>query len=145
LHREVAEAPARRPVTARGGAVVERFAPERGSPRRARRFVAGFLEQLELDGDCRYAAELLVSELVTNALLHARSATRVEVSRTELGIKVVVHDESPALPALRRLDEAYPAGRGLLLVDRIAHAWGVERTSGGKAVWFELRCAPGAG
>jgi len=103
--------------------------------RHARRFVAGLA-----DG---WAAprvvddlSLLVSELVTNAVIHARSTPQVVVQVRSSILRVEVHDDSPVLPAIRLPDEDRPGGRGLRIVDQVALEWGIERRPGGKAVWF---------
>jgi anti-sigma regulatory factor (Ser/Thr protein kinase) len=83
-------------------------------------------------------AELLVSELVTNAVLHARSETEVTIEREGSTVRVSVHDTSSARPRLRELGPESVTGRGLLLVDRIAHRWGFDAEPDGKSVWFEI-------
>jgi GAF domain-containing protein/anti-sigma regulatory factor (Ser/Thr protein kinase) len=84
--------------------------------------------------------ELLVSELVTNAVSHVGTGVRLRVERLPLGVRVRVYDGGDdRLPAPRHAvppDE--PTGRGLLIVDNVADRWGVERTESGKQVWFEL-------
>jgi len=108
------------------------------SARKARRFVADFAartgraEVVEL-------AELLVSELVTNAVDHAGTPVEIECRSTEAGLRVSVSDGSSRLPAARRPDPWAERGRGLMLVDTLASRWGAEASPGsGKAVWFEL-------
>lgn len=88
-------------------------------------------------------AALLVSELVTNALLHAGSAVSVAVSDTEGCVRVEVADTSPVHPRQRHNSLVSGTGRGLVLVDRLARGWGAEQRDTGKAVWFEL-CDGGA-
>ena len=83
-------------------------------------------------------AELLVSELVTNAILHARSGARVDVERVGDRVRVAVCDDSPAVPRVRNYGPDAVTGRGLLLVQRISNAWGVDPGDGGKCVWFEF-------
>ena len=83
-------------------------------------------------------AELLVSELVTNAVLHARSATRVTIERDGTTLRFSVYDASPTRPRLRDYGPEAVTGRGLLLVDRIARRWGVDPQDAGKCVWFEM-------
>lgn len=90
-------------------------------------------------------AELLVSELVTNAVLHARSATQVTIERSGSTVRVSVHDASTARPRLRDSGPEAVTGRGLLLVDRIANRWGVDPEDAGKWVWFEVGCRLAAG
>ena len=84
------------------------------------------------------ASRLLISELVTNAVLHARTDIEVVVRLVRTGVRVEVHDGSASAPVVRRYDDEAMTGRGLSLVDELARRWGVDRTDGGKAVWFEL-------
>lgn len=89
--------------------------------------------------DCE-TAELLVSELVTNAVTHDGAGAVIMAVRVARGrLRVDVHDSSAALPEPRN-DPALDAedGRGLLLVDTLADEWGFYRTPGGKAVYFAL-------
>lgn len=81
---------------------------------------------------------LCVSELVTNAVLHARRAVRLEVMTTGSLVRVEVHDDDPMMPTPRNPGPEEPTGRGLLLVDRLATDWGVETRSTGKVVWFTM-------
>lgn len=92
--------------------------------------------------------ELLASELVTNALVHTdRDALitarlyREAAGRTGAGparLRVEVEDESDQWPKRRTPGEQASSGRGLLLVDALADAWGVEPRGSGKRLWFEL-------
>lgn len=116
----------------------------------ARRFVAETLLRWELDalvGD----ALLLVSELVTNAVLHARTAVTVTVAVADGVAEIGVADRSPALPRQRgRSAERLPrpgagspaGGRGLYLVDQVAQEWGIASGPDGKQVWFRLDVGP---
>ena len=88
--------------------------------------------------DVLYALELLVSEVVTNALKHAASAPRIVAQLTPETIRVAVYDAEPTLPVHRVPDQDRPGGRGLLLLDRLASRWGTDSTETGKVVWFEL-------
>jgi anti-sigma regulatory factor (Ser/Thr protein kinase) len=83
-------------------------------------------------------AALLVSELVTNAVVHGRSDVVLHVWRTDSGVRVEIADRHPGPPALRRPDPEALGGRGLYLVDTLAQDWGVRPAKPGKAVWFEL-------
>lgn len=112
------------------------LAAQRGAPREARQFVRGALA--EVDPDLVDAVELLVSELVTNAVIHASSAPRLEVALLPDRVRVEVHDDDPAMPARRTPDEDRPGGRGLLLLDGVASSWGAEPRGDGKVVWFEV-------
>ena len=111
--------------------------PEPASVRRARQHVAALLEA-EGTGVSAELACLLVSELVTNAVLHAGSEVEVRVSAGPEVVRVEVVDGS-ARPAVRRHFSAESStGRGMLLVEALASGWGVEPRATGKAVWFEL-------
>ena len=110
---------------------------DRTAPARARRFVSQALRQWGHD-DAAGDVALLVSELVTNAVLHARSAARLTVELDGLTLRVAVFDASSSRPRLRHYTPDAVTGRGLLLVDRIADRWGVTEADGGKEVWFEL-------
>lgn len=84
-------------------------------------------------------AGLMTSELVTNAVLYARSPLEVFVSPGERAVRVGVRDDSPRLPRLMDGIGESMAGRGLHIVDSLADAWGAEPgAEGGKTVWFEL-------
>ena len=85
-------------------------------------------------------AVLLVSELVTNAVRHARDthAIALDLEIGETWLRIEVQDADPCWPRRRtpgRLDES---GFGLVLVDALADTWGVRDTATGKAVWAEL-------
>lgn len=82
---------------------------------------------------------LLVSELATNAVLHAYGPD-VRIRVLDLGprLRVEVYDGSPALPAQRRAAKGDQNGRGLALVEALATTWGTDLTARGKTVWFEV-------
>lgn len=113
------------------------FAAEPSSVRDVRRLVRDVLERWE-HASCD-TAELLVSELATNAVIHARSRYTVSVRRLSGdGIRVEVADASPATPVRRHYSETSGTGRGLGLVEDLAASWGIDRTPAGKRVWFVL-------
>ena len=87
----------------------------------------------ELEGD----AELLTSEVVTNALVHAGAPIHITARAVGAGVRVEVADGSPHSPIVRHYGELAGTGRGLRLLDLLAR-WGVQETLTGKAVWFEL-------
>jgi anti-sigma regulatory factor (Ser/Thr protein kinase) len=102
----------------------------------ARRFVAGTLERWHIRAD---EVALLVSELATNAVLHARSDFEVSVCRLPSGVRVEVFDRNTRLPTPAIVPADAYSGRGLLLVQTLASAWGVEsRSDEGKIIWFEV-------
>jgi anti-sigma regulatory factor (Ser/Thr protein kinase) len=112
--------------------------PHPASVGRARRFVA---EELAAIGilDPAGDAELVTSELVTNAVVHARTPITVRVIPDDEGARVEVADGSEVMPGPRTVSVASRGGRGLTLVDHLARAWGVNRTTAGKTVWFLVR------
>jgi anti-sigma regulatory factor (Ser/Thr protein kinase) len=92
-----------------------------------------------LEGD----AALLLSELATNAILHARSPFTVIVRFDGSSLRIEVGDGSRAEPRVRLHDTSdAPGGRGLMLIDTVAERWGILPTAKGKRVWFELPVPP---
>jgi anti-sigma regulatory factor (Ser/Thr protein kinase) len=92
-------------------------------------------------------AALLVSELVTNALLHAGSRLLVEVGVSADTVRIGVSDASPVLPRRRRHSAEAGTGRGLGLVALLSTASGVEQVTDGayrKTAWCELPLDPAA-
>jgi anti-sigma regulatory factor (Ser/Thr protein kinase) len=81
---------------------------------------------------------LLTSELVTNAILHARTDIELVVRCESATIRIEVDDHSPRLPVPRHAAADASSGRGLTLVNLMSGAWGVEERPSGKAVWFEV-------
>jgi anti-sigma regulatory factor (Ser/Thr protein kinase) len=104
----------------------------------ARRFVAERLTDLARD-DLLYAARLGVSELVTNAVLHAAGdAVEVHVAPEgdTGGVRIGVRDGYPVPPLARRPGPDVAVGRGLRLVESLSRSWGVRVEAAGKVVWF---------
>jgi anti-sigma regulatory factor (Ser/Thr protein kinase) len=84
-------------------------------------------------------AELLASELVTNALLHTGTGAGLAAAVTsEHRLRIEVSDGGTGLPRPRAADADATGGRGLLLVDALADDWGVWLSASGKVTWFEL-------
>ncbi|WP_399129865.1 ATP-binding protein [Actinacidiphila sp. ITFR-21] len=81
-------------------------------------------------------AELLISELVTNACQHGGGCRSVVLFRTVNGVRVEVRQASGSSPRLRQAGVDEERGRGMVLVDRLADAWGV--APDGTVVWFAL-------
>ncbi|BCK68862.1 hypothetical protein Srufu_028150 [Streptomyces libani subsp. rufus] len=86
--------------------------------------------------------ELLVSEVVTNAVRYAERPITLRLLRTDV-LRCEVGDDVPQLPRLRQARPSDEGGRGLYLVNRMARRWGATRLSMGKVVWFELSMPPG--
>lgn len=105
----------------------------------ARRFVRDVLMSRQLPDGVVNTVELLTSELVTNAIVHGRSGPQLVVEINEGLVRVAVRDLSPESPVRRlsRIDDL--SGRGIVIVDELASAWGVDHeVGGGKLVWFEV-------
>ena len=88
-----------------------------------------------------YTARLLVTELVSNAVIHGRGKVLLTVARDGAGVRVEVHDESPRPPLVVHRSPMAEHGAGLRLVSALAGSWGTEPlTDGqpGKRVWFTL-------
>jgi anti-sigma regulatory factor (Ser/Thr protein kinase) len=111
--------------------------PTTASVPEARRFVRARLVDGAADID---TATLLVSEVVTNAILHARSTVTLTVDVADAVVRITVRDGSPVQPRVHPFSPTSATGRGLLLLDRLAQRWGVDPdpVTGGKVVWFEV-------
>ncbi|MEV4108972.1 ATP-binding protein [Nonomuraea sp. NPDC049695] len=81
--------------------------------------------------------QLLASELLTNAVEHARGDPVLTLSSRGDTLRCEVWDEDPRLPCTRRHGPTDEGGRGLFMVHLLAKRWGVDLTHTGKAVWFE--------
>ena len=104
---------------------------------RARRFCSAALEGWGVSGEVADTCVLLVSELATNAVLHARTPFTVSIERDPT-LRVEVHDGDPRPPHTRDYGPEAASGRGLHLVEALAHSSGTVTHAGGKSVWFEL-------
>ncbi len=104
----------------------------------ARRLVADALRRWGHDPALITDAELVVTELATNATLHARTPFRLTIHRYGPMLRISIDDRGPDLPAIQELDPYRPSGRGMHLIGAISRRWGVEVTRSGKTVWAEL-------
>ena len=113
--------------------------PEPSSPGRARDFVAAALEAWGT-AELREQARLLTSELVTNAVMHARTDVTVTVIRDDArqAVRVTVADGSEVPPRRRPYGALATTGRGIAMVAKAAKNFGIDVRPGGKTVWFEL-------
>ena len=88
-------------------------------------------------------ALLLISELVTNAVMHGRPTIVLAIGCDRDGLRVYVRDGSATLPQPRDAGPGADGGRGMHLVGLLSHSWGVNPVDDaygvGKEVWFELR------
>jgi anti-sigma regulatory factor (Ser/Thr protein kinase)/anti-anti-sigma regulatory factor len=120
-----------------------RLAPTTTAPAAARLYVRDVLQYWRLalpDQEVIDRAELLADELVTNAVVHARTPLRLRLELRGDLLHVAVHDQGPRLLRVVPYDPEADSGRGLRLVERLATAWGVHRRPDqGKVVWCTLR------
>ena len=118
--------------------VSETFVPWPTQVGAARHFARSVATELGCDAD---DLELVVSELATNACVHAHSPFTVSLSRTGTRLMVEVTDEDPAAVTLKPIACEATAGRGMQIVNSLAVAWGVRDSPPlGKSVWAELNC-----
>ncbi|GGJ09435.1 ATP-binding SpoIIE family protein phosphatase [Streptomyces brasiliensis] len=110
--------------------------PEDAAPGRARRLARRALSRWGLE-ELSDSVELLVSEVVTNAVRYASRPVTLRLLRTDV-LRCEVGDDVPQLPRLRQARATDEGGRGLYLVNKLARRWGATRLSTGKVVWFEL-------
>ena len=116
---------------------------DRWSAIAARRAVAATVELWGL-AVLRADAELVVSELISNAMMHAPgpSAYELRIEHNPPKMRLAVTDASVAEPAIRPRDGGRPGGQGLRIVAAIASAWGFQPAAAGKQVWAELDVQP---
>ncbi|MGF1431558.1 ATP-binding SpoIIE family protein phosphatase [Kitasatospora sp. LaBMicrA B282] len=114
--------------------------PRNETPGRARRLAGHALRRWGLD-ELAENTELMVSELVTNAVQHAKKPVTLRLVRTSV-LRCEVGDDSAQLPRRRKAGPDEERGRGLELVAKCADSWGSTRLGGGKVVWFEQRLPP---
>ncbi|MET8946098.1 SpoIIE family protein phosphatase [Streptomyces sp. NPDC004542] len=107
--------------------------------RHARRFTRRTLRAWEVPADDIDTVLLVVSELVTNALVHTDGQVRLDLTLVSRRMRVAVTDASPRTP-MKPTSVGWEAtgGRGILLVEAVSAAWGTLPVSGGKQVWAEL-------
>jgi anti-sigma regulatory factor (Ser/Thr protein kinase) len=103
----------------------------------ARHFVAQTLCSWGL-GQLVDDASIIVSELATNAIMHARSDFAVSLSSHGDAVRVSVRDRSPVMPVRRNPLPATISGRGLRMVTALTRRWGTEVVGNGKVIWAEL-------
>ncbi|PZH03609.1 serine/threonine protein phosphatase [Streptomyces sp. NTH33] len=115
--------------------------PEDSAPGQARRMARQALERWDLQ-ELTDSVELLVSEVVTNAVRYASRPVTLRLLRTDV-LRCEVGDDVPQLPRMRQARATDEGGRGLYLVNKLARRWGATRLSTGKVVWFELNHSAG--
>jgi anti-sigma regulatory factor (Ser/Thr protein kinase) len=108
------------------------------SVRKARVFTGDVLADDGVEASIIEAALLLVSELVTNAVVHARGPICLTVHSGAHWVRIEVEDQGRGRPALRPTTRDQLEGRGLRMVDKLATDWGTERRATHKVVWCEI-------
>ncbi|MEU4835450.1 ATP-binding protein [Streptosporangium sp. NPDC023615] len=114
----------------------------------ARRFVRDVADDWNATGDVPEIAELLASELVTNAIAHGSSdiaganPIRIMVTGEKRLLTVDVYDSCIEIPRLGQVDDLETSGRGLAIVEDLSHNWGWTLNPYGKSVWFQLVAWP---
>lgn len=106
----------------------------------ARHLVLDQLTAWGLD-ELAFSTELIVSELVTNAIRHAGGPVRLRLIRADT-LTCEVSDSSNTQPRMRRARSSEEGGRGLYIVAQLSHRWGSRYTRGGKTVWSEQSLPP---
>jgi Stage II sporulation protein E (SpoIIE)/Histidine kinase-like ATPase domain len=119
------------------------FAPKLTSVREARWVIAEPMKRWDLE-DLIPTTELLVSELVTNAVKYSRGDVTLRLVN-EKALVCEVLDNSGALPRLRQANSDDENGRGLQVVRQLSQRWGARRTTAGKVVWCEQPLPGGPG
>jgi len=109
---------------------------------KARDCSARQLSEWGLD-EIAFATELVVSELVTNAMRHAAGPITLRLKNLADRLICEVSDGSSTFPRPRRAHSDDEGGRGLMLVDRLSRRWGTRPTDDGKIIWSDLSL-PGA-
>jgi anti-sigma regulatory factor (Ser/Thr protein kinase) len=115
----------------------EVFPPDSAAVRDVRRFVADALaglpdEQVEV-------IVLAASELAANCVRHAGTDFTVTVDRNNEDVRVTMDDAGEGEPAVQHPGPQTPSGRGLLIVEQLADAWGTSQTGDRNRVWFSMR------
>ena len=111
------------------------------SPSRARQAVTEWLNALDCSSERHHGLLLVVSELVTNAVVHARSAPEVVATHQRRRVRVEVYDDDVSPPVVRAPSSRDSGGGfGLAMVGALSDRWGWEPTATGKRVWAEAPC-----
>ncbi|HUP99512.1 MAG TPA: ATP-binding protein [Aeromicrobium sp.] len=111
----------------------------------ARGFVRSSLDDLDVPEPPLEDAVLMTSELVTNALLHARGEIEIRLDSDGHRVRIEVRDRNSRVPVFSAVPVDATSGRGLFLVEKLAEDWGVDSRTDGKAVWFEVQVDQAAG
>jgi anti-anti-sigma factor len=116
-----------------------RLAATPAAPSQARELLVEACRDWRLPAELADNAEVVATELVSNAVRHAGGDLTVSVALGNEFMHVSVRDGSPVPPARQIPDPYHGGGRGLILIDAFAAAWGTTLVAGGKVVWATLR------
>jgi anti-sigma regulatory factor (Ser/Thr protein kinase) len=111
------------------------LAPDVASLGAGRRFVAQTLREWDVDEARIESVQLVATELLANAIVHACSAPVLSLRTEGADLVVGVADESRKLPVARAVTTDAAGGRGLLMVEALGDRWGVDTNGAGKVVW----------
>lgn len=114
------------------------FAATSSSVPEVRWWVRDWLHRAGVEDDVLATAELLISELATNAVLHARGLQVTVSVQTGRHVEAAVRDDERTLPQPRQAQPWESGGRGLALVSALADDWGTSPARTGKWVWFRV-------
>ncbi|MEU9887139.1 ATP-binding protein [Sphaerisporangium sp. NPDC051011] len=128
-----------RPARPRGRQATWVLLPEPATVPQTRRRVRHLLAAWGIgeQGDQAGIIELLVSEVVTNAMRHAWAAV-MTVTMVDGVLRCEVQDTNPAFPRVCEAHDGDEGGRGMYLMEALSGSWGTYRVPTGKVVWFEL-------
>jgi anti-sigma regulatory factor (Ser/Thr protein kinase) len=113
------------------------------APRHARRWIIQRCHEWQCD-DLGDSAALLITELVTNVFLHARTDCLIHAAFDHSTLAVTITDWDAHEPLIHPSSTSAENGRGLAILEAIADAWGIQHTDGAKSVWFHLNDNPPA-
>jgi anti-sigma regulatory factor (Ser/Thr protein kinase) len=120
--------------------IEQHFDAQLDAPRAARRFAVDAVADWGWT-DLVDTVELVVAELATNAVVHAKSRFVVTLTCRSTGVRVAVRDDSPAAAVVQAPSMTAFSGRGLAIVDALATSWGVDQSDdgpSGKVLWAEI-------
>jgi anti-sigma regulatory factor (Ser/Thr protein kinase) len=128
------------PVQPGAAVAVHDVAPDPAGVAGARRFLRSTLDAWGVDEETAYTAALCLSELVTNAVVHAQVGSVVRVLLEDGVLTTTVRDQGSAVAVSNQPgdDPLRVHGRGLQLVDTLATRWGSDLDNVGTTVWFVL-------
>lgn len=104
----------------------------------ARAFLTRLLDGWGIPDEVIDDASLLASELMSNAVRHAGGVVDLQIEADDGLLHVGVHDNSNGTPTVNEAGPTSSGGRGMWIVQSVAHDWGADPDGSGKTVWFEL-------